>query len=108
LARRLIGDNSRPRLLQAAQWDSFNPRVFRADGVPPLQGKGILFPSLATVLKDFAKFAELLSVSGIVNRLHLAHLIDAEGIAVPSAEQHFYVLDPTEARSSSWTWRCRS
>jgi hypothetical protein len=73
-------------------------RASRTDGVPPLQGKGILFPSFDAVLKDFAKFVELFSMTAIVNRLHLAHLVDAEGIAVPSAEQHFYVLDPTEAR----------
>jgi hypothetical protein len=72
-------------------------RASRTDGVPPLQGKGILFPSFAAVVEDFAKFVELLNVNAIVHRLHLAHLVDAEGIAVPSAEQHFYVLDPTEA-----------
>ncbi len=72
-------------------------RASRTDGVPPLQGKGILFPNFAALLRGFAKFVELLNVNAIVNRLHLAHLVDAEGIAVPSAEQHFYVLDPADA-----------
>jgi len=72
-------------------------RASRTDGVPPLQGKGILFPSFVAVLQGFTEFVELFSVTAVVNRLHLAHLINAEGIAVPSAEQQFYVLDPTEA-----------
>ncbi len=72
-------------------------RASRTDGIRPLEGKGILFPNFDAVHRDFTKFAELLNVTAIVSRLHLAHLTDAEGIAVPSAEMHFYVLDPSEA-----------
>lgn len=72
-------------------------RASRTDGLKPLEGKGILFPSLETVLANFAKFVELLDVSAIVKRLHLAHLADADGLAVPEAEQQLFVLDPGEA-----------
>ena len=72
-------------------------RASRTDGQPPLQGKGVLFPNFDAVLNHFAKFVELLDVGAIVQRLHLAHLADAEGLAVPDAEQQFYVLDPGEA-----------
>jgi hypothetical protein len=33
-----------------------------------------------------------------VDRLHLAHLNEAEGLSVPDAEQQFYVLAPEDAR----------
>src|SRR5262249_31003704 len=69
-------------------------RASRTDGLKPLEGKGILFPSLETVIANFAKFVELLNVSAIVKRLHLAHLADADGLAVPEAEQQLFVLDP--------------
>ena len=72
-------------------------RASRTDGIRPLEGKGILFPSFDEVLGEFAKFAELLNVTAIQSRLHLAHLSDAEGIAVPSAEVQFHVLNPGEA-----------
>lgn len=51
-------------------------RASRTDGIPPLQGKGILFPNLVAVVENFAKFVELLNVTAIVERLHLAHLVD--------------------------------
>ncbi|MBR1033858.1 MULTISPECIES: AAA family ATPase [Bradyrhizobium] len=72
-------------------------RASRTDGLKPLEGKGILFSSLETVIANFAKFVELLNVSAIVQRLNLAHLADADGLAVPEAEQQLFVLDPGEA-----------
>lgn len=76
-------------------------RASRTDGSKPLEGKGILFPALETVIANFAKFVELLNVTTIVKRLHLAHLAAADGLAVPEAEQQIFVLDPGEASMKS-------
>ena len=76
-------------------------RASRTDGVKPLEGKGILFPSLEIVVANFAKFVELLNVTAIAKRLHLAHLAEADGLAVPEAELQYFVLDPGEASMRS-------
>jgi hypothetical protein len=73
-------------------------KASRTDGKAPMQGKGVLFPNLTAVRLHFATFAELLNVSAIINRLHLAHLNAAEGLVVSDAEQQFYVIDPRDAR----------
>jgi len=49
------------------------------------------------VATNFAKFVELLNVGAIINRHHLAHLNEPEGLVVADAEQQFYVLDPKDA-----------
>jgi hypothetical protein len=72
-------------------------KASRTDGTPPLSGKGVLFPRLEAVANNFARFVELLNVGAIINRHHLAHLNEAEGVAVADAEQQFYVLDPRDA-----------
>jgi predicted type IV restriction endonuclease len=58
-------------------------RASRPDGKPPLSGKGVLFPGLKAVQNNFAKFAELLNVGAIIDRRHLAHLNEAEGVNIP-------------------------
>jgi AAA ATPase domain len=73
-------------------------RASRTDGKAPLNGKGILFPTLTAVMSNFAQFVELLNVGSIINRHHLAHLNAAEGLLISDAEQHFYVFDPRDAR----------
>jgi energy-coupling factor transporter ATP-binding protein EcfA2 len=44
------------------------------------------------------KFLELLGRGPIIDRLHLAHINEAEGLRIPDAEQQFYVMDPADAR----------
>jgi energy-coupling factor transporter ATP-binding protein EcfA2 len=73
-------------------------KASRTDGRKPIEGKGVLFPDLAVVIANFAKFAELLGRGPIIQRLHLAHINEAEGLRIPDAEQQFYVLDPADAR----------
>ena len=73
-------------------------KASRTDGKPPLGGKGVLFPSLKAVQENFAKFAELLGPTAVIDRRHLAHLNEAEGLTVAEAEQQFFVLDPSDAR----------
>jgi len=52
----------------------------RRDGTDLLQGKGILFPSLASIASEFPKFHDLLSPAGVRDRLGLVQLNRAEGI----------------------------
>jgi hypothetical protein len=73
-------------------------KASRTDGKPPLEGKGILFPCLESVVANFGKFAELLGPASVIDRRHLAHLNEAEGIVIADAEQQFHVLEPNEAR----------
>ncbi|MDP2367236.1 ATP-binding protein [Rhodoferax sp.] len=73
-------------------------KASRTDGKPPIEGKGVLFPNLLAVMNNFAKFAELLNVGAIINRHHLAHLNEAEGLVLPDDEQQFHVLNPNDAR----------
>ncbi len=75
-------------------------KASRTDGKKPIEGKGVLFTDLDAVVANFAKFAELLGSGAIVNRLHLAHLNEAEGLRIPDAEQQFYVLDSVGAHES--------
>lgn len=70
----------------------------RTDGRPPLEGKGILFPSFKSVAENFGRFAELIGARSVLDRRHLAHLKDAEGLTVGDAEQQFFAFDPAEAR----------
>lgn len=72
-------------------------KAVRTDGKPPLEGKGILFPTLDSVFQAFGKFADLLDAMALVERRNLAHLNEAEGLVVSDAEQQFFVQDPREA-----------
>ena len=73
-------------------------KASRTDGKKPMDGKGVLFTDLTSVIANMGKFTELLGRGPIVERLHLAHLNDAEGLRIPDAEQQLYVLDPADAR----------
>ena len=72
-------------------------KASRTDGTPPMEGKGVLFPSIKAVTANFARFFELLNMEAIDKRLHLAHLNEAEGLLIPDAEQHYYVFNPRDA-----------
>ena len=73
-------------------------RASRTDGKPPLEGRGILFPTLQSVEENFAVFAELLIPQAILERRHLAHLTDVEGMTVSNSELHHFVFPPSDAR----------
>ncbi|MEQ1669503.1 MAG: ATP-binding protein, partial [Hyphomicrobium sp.] len=57
-------------------------RASRTDGKKPLDGKGIFFPSMSSVMENFARFYELLSPTAVLDRRQLAHLVEAEGLTV--------------------------
>lgn len=73
-------------------------KASRGDGTPPLEGRGILFPNWNAIKDKFTVFFELVSSASIVDRRHLAHLNDAEGLSIPSAEQQYFVMDPSAAK----------
>jgi len=73
-------------------------KASRTDGRKPMDGKGVLFTNLTAVIANIGKFVELLGRGPIVDRLHLAHINEAEGLRVPDAEQQYFVLDPADAR----------
>lgn len=72
-------------------------KASRTDGLPPLQGKGILFPSLDAITDDFPRFAELLAHPYILERRHFTHLNAAEGMTIGDAEEQYFVSNPAEA-----------
>lgn len=67
----------------------------RRDGIPPLEGKGILFPTLASVLNEFPRFHDLLSAQGLTSRLGLVQLNRAEGL-VASGEEEQAIVSPAD------------
>lgn len=48
------------------QWLAFIGN--RTDGVPPLQGKALVFPSLESIMQEFVLFHNCLSQDGLINR----------------------------------------
>jgi hypothetical protein len=73
-------------------------RAVRSDGIPPKDGKSIIFPNFDAVLDSFATFYELLAPSAISQRLHFARLLIAEGLKARASEPRYYVKPPEEAR----------
>lgn len=72
-------------------------KASRTDGLPPLKGRGIFYPSLASIESDFVRFAELLALPSVLDRHHLVHLNAAEGMTIGDAEEQFFVSNPAEA-----------
>ncbi|MEB2605803.1 ATP-binding protein [Burkholderia cenocepacia] len=72
-------------------------KASRTDGLPPLQGKGIFFPTIESVRDDFPRFAELLALPYVLERRHLAHLNSAEGVSIGEAEEQYFVANPADA-----------
>lgn len=70
----------------------------RQDGRPVTDGKGILFPSLSSVIADFPKFHDLLSFQGVTGRLGLLQLNKAEGVIASTSESQVAVSPSEESR----------
>jgi hypothetical protein len=73
-------------------------RAVRTDGLPPRDGKAIIFPSFESVLEDFYYFYELLARSPLNEQLHLARISSVEGGISRPIEPRYFVRPPTEAR----------
>lgn len=70
----------------------------RRDGLNLFDGKGVLFPSLSSVLAKFPTFHDLLSPTGLREGLGLVQLNKAEGLRVAHEEEQRIVSPPDEAR----------
>jgi hypothetical protein len=73
-------------------------RATRTDGLPPKEGKVIIFPCFDAVLNDFSTFYELLPFDSVLQKLHFARLNTVEGLLSRPREQRYFVLPPDEAR----------
>jgi predicted type IV restriction endonuclease len=65
-------------LTTGIEWIGF--WAVRTDGVPPKQGKAIVFPNLKAIEEKFAVFYDLFSKQGIIDNLYQVHIHEAEGL----------------------------
>ena len=70
----------------------------RTDGLPYLNGKAMVFPSLASLSDEFAQFYELFSLHGVSVRLYNLLISRAEGTAFASREPLISVISDTDIR----------
>lgn len=65
-------------------WIGF--RALRTDGVPPVDGMAVTFPTLDAIGSRFAGFYDLFSSEGILSRLYNVYLDREEGSALSGGE----------------------
>ncbi len=54
----------------------------RTDGIPPKEGKAVVFPSFEAIQQNFAIFYDLFSPEGMIANLYQVHVHEAEGLQV--------------------------
>jgi hypothetical protein len=74
------------------------PKTLTTDSLPPKEGKAFVFPSLTSILEDFATFYELLAPAALADDLHLARLNILEGGHLRPVEPRFCIQNPEDAR----------
>ena len=72
-------------LTTGVTWIVFLP--FPTAGVPYKEGTAFVFPTLASILKEFARFYDLLSREGVVQRNYDVHFAKASGLTTEAFEQ---------------------
>jgi energy-coupling factor transporter ATP-binding protein EcfA2 len=70
----------------------------RTDGVPPNEGKAVVFPSLEAIEQKFAVFYDLFSQEGMLDNLYQVHVHQAEGLQVSQSEVLESVIELYERR----------
>lgn len=85
-ARRYCGDTGVifSALTSGFEWIAY--WAVRTDGVPPGDGKAIVFPNLDSINDNFALFYDLFSKNGVLNNLFQIRIHEAEGLKVRHAE----------------------
>lgn len=58
----------------------------RTDGIPPKEGKAVVFPSFEAIQQNFAIFYDLFSPEGMTANLYQVHVHEAEGLQVSQNE----------------------
>jgi len=56
----------------------------RQDGLPPIEGRAVVFESMEAMVEDFSLFWRLLSKSGILERNLLARLVGTDTVILPN------------------------
>ncbi|MCG7932626.1 MAG: hypothetical protein N0E44_21640 [Candidatus Thiodiazotropha lotti] len=79
-------------LTNGFQWIGF--WAIREHGIPPFDGKAVVFPSLSSVAEDFSIFYDLFSKEGIRGQLFKTHINEAEGFKITSSDQLESVTSP--------------
>lgn len=70
----------------------------RTDGIPPKEGKAVVFPSFEAIQQNFAIFYDLFSPEGMIANLYQVHVHEAEGLQVSQNEILEAVTDLSERR----------
>jgi predicted type IV restriction endonuclease len=70
----------------------------RTDGVPPKEGKAIVFPNLESIQQNFAIFYDLFSREGVLANLYQVHVHEAEGLKVHHSELLDSVIEISQRR----------
>jgi energy-coupling factor transporter ATP-binding protein EcfA2 len=83
-------------LTTGVEWIGF--WAVRTDGIPPKEGKAIVFPSLEAIEEKFAIFYDLFSRQGILDNLYQVHIHEAEGLQVSQGEILEPVIELSERR----------
>jgi energy-coupling factor transporter ATP-binding protein EcfA2 len=83
-------------LTTGIEWIGF--WAVRTDGIPPKEGKAIVFPSLEAIEQKFATFYDLFSRQGILDNLYQVHIHEAEGLQVSQGEILEPVIEFSERR----------
>jgi hypothetical protein len=73
-------------------------RATRTDGLPPKEGRAIIFPNFTAVIDDFSTFYELLAPSSVSQKLHLARLSAVEALLSRPREARHFIRPSDEAR----------
>lgn len=78
------------------EWVFFT--ALRTDGIPPLEGTAIVFPTLDSISENFATFHDLLSKSGFGQELIRVRLQEVEGLEVPHSDELYSIAQPDQIR----------
>ena len=83
-------------LTTGLEWIGF--WAVRTDGIPPKEGKAVVFPSLEAIQQNFAIFYDLFSPEGMRENLYQVHVHEAEGLQVSQNEVLESVTNLSERR----------
>jgi energy-coupling factor transporter ATP-binding protein EcfA2 len=83
-------------LTTGIEWIGF--WAIRTDGIPPKEGKAVVFPSLEAIQQNFAAFYDLFSKQGILDNLYQVYVHEAEGLQVSQSEILESVIELSERR----------
>lgn len=83
-------------LTTGVEWIGFI--AVRTDGLPPGNGKAVVFPSLEAISDNFAAFFDLFSKDGVINELNKVRLNEAEGLKVNYQERLYQIVEKNQIK----------